>query len=96
MENSTSQAKTIQISLIVISFVALLVKNIVDKQYIEHQNEILRIIGWGGLSIANFIRAKHEEAKNSKRISLILAGILGSIAIGNLIMLLYPMLKNIF
>ena len=95
MENSTSQSKIIQYVLIGISFIALFAKNFIDKQYIEHQNEILRIIGWGGLSIANFIRAKHEEVKNSKRISLILAGILGSIAIGNLIMLIYPMLKNL-
>jgi hypothetical protein len=96
MENSTTQSKTIQFALIAISLVALLTKNIIDKQYIEHQNEILKIIGLGGLSIANFMRAKHEEPNSkSKRFSLILAGILGAIAIGNLIMLIYPALKNL-
>jgi hypothetical protein len=95
VEKSASQTKTIQFALIAISLVALLTKNIVDKQYIEHQNEILKIIGLGGLSIANFMRAKHEEPNsNSKRFSLILAGILGAIAVGNLIMLIYPALKN--
>jgi hypothetical protein len=96
MENSTTQSKTIQFTLIAISLVALLTKNIIDKQYIEHQNEILKTIGLGGLSIANFMRAKHEEPNSkSKRFSLILAGILGAIAIGNLIMLIYPALKNL-
>jgi hypothetical protein len=96
MENSTTQSKTIQFTLIAISLIALLTKNIIDKQYIEHQNEILKIIGLGGLSIANFMRAKHEEPNSkSKRFSLILAGILGAIAIGNLIMLIYPALKNL-
>lgn len=96
MENSTSQSKNVHYVLVGISLLALLVKNIIDKQYIEHQNEILRIIGLGGLSIANFIRAKHEETNSkSKRFSLILAGILGAIALGNLIILVYPMLKNL-
>ena len=95
MDNSPSQTKTIQFTLIAISLIALLTKNIIDKQYIEHQNEILKIIGLGGLSIANFLRAKHEEANSkSKRFSLILAGILGSIAIGNTILLFYPILKH--
>jgi hypothetical protein len=96
MDNSPSQTKTIQIALIAISLIALLIKNIIDQQYIEHQNEILKIIGLGGLSIANFIRAKNEVANSgSKKVSLILAGILGAIAIGNLLMLIYPALKNL-
>jgi hypothetical protein len=97
MENSATKSKTIQYFLISISFVALFAKNFIDRQYIEHQNEILRIIGFGVLSIAYFMRAKYKEADSkSKNISLILAGILGSIAIGNALSLFYPMLKNLF
>ena len=97
MNKITLQTKAIQYILIAISFFALFAKNIVDKQYIEHQNEILKIIGLGGLSIANFMRAKYEEADSkSKRFSLTLGGILGSIAGGNAILLFYPILKNFF
>ena len=97
MENSTSQSKIIQYVLIGISFIALFAKNFIDKQYFEHQNEILRIIGFGVLSIAYFMQAKYKEADSkSKNILLILAGILGSIAIGNALLLFYPMLKNLF
>ena len=97
MENSTSQSKIIQYVLIGISFIALFAKNFIDKQYIEHQNEILRIIGFGVLSIAYFMRAKYKEADSKgKNVSLILAGILGSISIGNALLLFYPMLKNLF
>jgi hypothetical protein len=96
MKNSTTQSKMITFALIAISLIALLTKNLIDKQYIEHQNEMLKIIGLGGLSIANFIRAKNEVANSgSKKVSLILAGILGAIAIGNLLMLIYPALKNL-
>ena len=95
MNKITLKAKTIQYILIVISFFALFAKNITDKQYIEHQNEILKIIGLGGLSIANFMRAKYEEPDSkSKRFSLILGGILGSVAGGNAILLFYPILKH--
>ena len=95
MENSTSQSKIIQYVLIGISFIALFAKNFIDKQYIEHQNEILKNIGLGGLSIANFMRAKYEEPDSkSKRFSLILGGILGSVAGGNAILLFYPILKH--
>ena len=97
MNKITSQIKTIQYILIAISFIALLVKNIIDKQYVEHQSEILKIIGFGGLSIANFMRAKYEETNpKSKKISLILSGILGSIAVGNALLLFYPILKHSF
>lgn len=95
MKNSPSQTKAIQFALIAISLIALLTKNVVDQQYVEHQNEILKIIGLGGLSVANFMRAKHEEPNSkSKRFSLILAGILGSIAAGNAILLFYPIVKH--
>jgi hypothetical protein len=96
MKNSTTQSKMIPFALIAISLIALLTKNLIDKQYIEHQNEMLKIIGLGGLSIANFMRAKNEVANSgSKKATLILAGILGAIAIGNLLMLIYPVLKNL-
>jgi hypothetical protein len=96
MKNSTTQSKMIPFALIAISLVALLTKNLIDKQYIEHQNEMLKIIGLGGLSIANFMRAKNEVANSgSKKATLILAGILGAIAIGNLLLLIYPVLKNL-
>jgi hypothetical protein len=96
MKNSTTQSKMIPFALIAISLIALLTKNLIDKQYIEHQNEMLKIIGLGGLSIANFMRAKNEVANSgSKKATLILAGILGAIAIGNLLLLIYPVLKNL-
>lgn len=96
MKSSIIHSKTIHYTLIAISLIALFAKNNIDQQYFQHQKEILKIIGFGGLAIANFIRANYEEANSkSKNFSLILTRILGSIAIGTAILLFYPSLKNL-
>lgn len=96
MKSSTTQVKAIQYGFIAVSFIALFSRIFIDTEFIENQKEMLKIIGFGGLAIANFVRFKHEDSNpKSKKFSLLLIGILGSIAIGEAILLFYPALKHL-
>jgi len=96
MKNSFMQIKTIQYVLIATSLIALMAKNAIDTKYIEHQNEILRIVGYSTLALVSYLRYKYEEGNIQKsKITLVLTGILGGIAIGEVLLVFYPVLKSI-